>query len=646
MKRSILILLVAFVNNVNAQLKLPAFITDSMVVQQQQTIHIRGQATPSGQVLAEFRNKQYSAIANSGGQWELWLEPAPAGNCGDLLIRSGAEVIRLKDILSGEVWVCSGQSNMEWKLSWLNGTYDKEVAAARDAQLRFITVEKSMATVPQTDVKLERKWTSVSPGVTGECSAVAYWFAKKLRQELHVPVGVIVTAWGGTPAQPWTSYEGLYELPAYQQVFNEKVRTIDLEHIEQEREQLRAAYRKALSDQAAVSRGWIRPDFDDADWEKTKLPGPWESNGHPNMDGVAFYRMNISVSVDDAGKPAVLRMPGIDDIDSTFINGVFIGTVSQWDAVRKYDIPAGVLKTGNNILVIRVEDTGGGGGMADDPAKFTLQLGDKQVMLAGPAKFHLMAPLPDITGGNGAVEHQPAVLFNAMIAPLLPFRIRGAIWYQGESNADAAFEYRTLFPAMIRDWRNRWGSDLPFLFVQLSSFGTVKDQPGESTWAELREAQSMTLKLPNTGMAVTTDIGNPVNIHPVKKMEVGNRLAAQAMHIIYGKKNDAVTGPVYSGYKISGNKIVIQFTHTGSGLTTNGKPLAHFEIAGADGNFVWADAKISGNTVVVSSPRILKPAAVRYAWADSPVTANLYNKEGYPASAFRTDQRKGLTEKL
>ena len=646
MKKVLFVLSVFFSVTSSAQLKLPSFIADSMVLQQQQPIHIWGWAGPGTNVQLSFMQKHYNALAGKDGRWEAWLAPAAAGNCGNLELSSGSDKIMLHDVLSGEVWICSGQSNMEWKFGWLKDTYAQELATAKDEQLRFITAEKTMAISPKTDLKLERKWSSISPGVTGECSAVAYWFAKKLRQELKVPVGVIVTAWGGTRAQPWTSYEGLYELPDYQRVFNEKVKNIDLDHIESEKERIRTAFRNDLNEKAVESREWVKPEFNDADWEATKLPGPWEVNGHPNMDGVAYYRLTFNVADPDAGKAAGLHMPAIDDIDSTFINGIFIGSKDQWDAVRNYEVKPGILRTGKNVLVIRVQDNGGGGGLADEPNIFKLNVDEHSIALSGSAKFHLMAPMKDITSGNGAMEQQPSVLFNAMIAPLVPLKIRGAIWYQGESNADQAYEYRTLFPAMIRDWRNRWNvGEFPFLFVQLASYGPLKTTPVESAWAELREAQSMTLQLPNTGMAIATDIGNPANIHPVKKKEVGDRLAVHAMNIAYGKKNDAATGPLYSSYKVSGSQIIIQFTHTGSGLRTDGKPLQYFQIAGDDHQFVWADARIVGNTIVVSAKGILKPVAVRYAWADSPVSANLYNKEGFPASAFRTDKWKGVTEK-
>jgi len=354
------------------------------------------------------------------------------------------------------------------------------------------------------------------------------------------------------------------------------------------------------------------------------------------------YRLAFSVDAADAGKEAELNMPAVDDMDSTYINGTFIGSINQWDAGRKYKIPAGVLKAGRNLLVIKVQDDGGGGGLSAVEEKFNVTISNKKIQLAGKAKYNIIAVLEDITGGNGAIEHQPAVLYNAMIAPILPLSIRGAIWYQGESNADNtkdALEYSTLFPAMINDWRNHWGQgDFPFLFVQLSSFGAVRTEPAECNWGFLREAQTKTLALPNTAMAVTIDVGNPTNIHPQQKKEVGDRLAAGALKTVYGKTKLVAGGPQLKGFSIKGNQVILEFSNTGTGLMIKGKELKHFAVAGADKKFVWADAVIKGNTIVVSCKTGVKPVAIRYAWANSPVDANLYNKEGFPAVPFRTDE--------
>ena len=292
--------------------------------------------------------------------------------------------------------------------------------------------------------------------------------------------------------------------------------------------------------------------------------------------------------------------------------------------------------------MINVRDDQGGGGLSDGAVKFAVTTGSRTIELKGNARYDIIAVLPDLTGGFGALQQQPAVLYNAMIAPLLPLSIQGAIWYQGESNADNkadAIEYNRLFPAMIRDWRQRWGQgEFPFLFVQLASFGAIQSQPADANWGYLREAQSATLSLPNTGMAVTTDIGNPFNIHPVQKQEVGERLAAEAMRVVYGKPNLLSTGPQFSSFKIKGNQIILDFKNTGKGLLTTVGPLKQFAIAGADKKFYWAEAVIVGRQIIVTCKQVPKPVAVRYAWANSPVDANLYNKEGFPASPFRTDR--------
>jgi sialate O-acetylesterase len=638
MKTVILALTLAFTQLVSAQLKLPSFLSDGMVLQQKKTNRIWGWAKPQQLVTVEFNKKSYPTFANGHGEWAVLIEPSNAGNAGSITVTADAEKIELKNILMGEVWICSGQSNMELQMRGLKDIYNNELQTANNDNIRFVVVNKTYANQPQQDVSLEKKWSPITPATIGDCSAVAYWYAKKLYAQLKVPIGLVVTSWGGTPAESWTSFEGLHDFKNYTTTFIEKIKPIDLNGINEQKLMLAEKFKQTVQEKIPFLKDVVNPGFDDSKWDEMYLPKQWEDQGYPTLDGIVVFRVTFNVAAADAGKEAVLNMPAIDDIDSTYINGRYLGTIRQWDAVRKYTIPAGVLKAGINSVVIKVEDDGGGGGLSAVEENFNVKIGNTTIPLSGKAKFNIVAALEDITGGHGSIEHQPATLYNGMIAPLLPLSIRGAIWYQGESNADRAVEYRTLFPAMITDWRNHWAQgEFPFLFVQLSSFGPLKTQPAESDWALLREAQTQTLSLPYTGMAVTTDVGNFADIHPHKKQEVGERLAAEALKIAYAKTSAITNGPVMKSFKVQGNQIIVQFNNAAGGLVVKGSQLKHFAIAGADKKFIWADAVIKGTEIIVSGKGVQKPVAVRYAWADSPIDANLYNKDGFPAGQFRTD---------
>jgi len=626
----------------SAQLRLPSFIADNMVLQQKKVNRIWGWATPQQLVTVEFNKKKYPAFANSNGEWLVFLDAANAGSAGSLLIQSGNEKIELKNILLGEVWICSGQSNMEMKLNALQDLYKDELLTASNDNIRFVVLERTIANHPQQDVKLEKNWVAVTPATVGDCSAVAYWYAKKLYQQLNVPIGLVVTSWGGTPSEAWTSFEGLHDFPVYSNNYIDGVGKIDLAGINQLRQSFKEKFKQSVQEKAAFVTASEQPGFDDKDWKEMQLPKPWEQQGYPSLDGIVMYRVAFNVDAADAGKEATLNLPAIDDMDSTYINGSFIGSINQWDAMRTYKIPAGILKAGKNLLAIRVQDDQGGGGLSAVEDKYNITVGNKVIPLKGKARYSIVAEMETLKAVAGDIEDQPTVLFNGMIAPLLPLSIGGAIWYQGESNADPGkdpYEYRTLFPAMINDWRNRWGQgEFPFLFVQLSSYGPLTNVPVESAWALLRESQTKTLSLPNTGMAVTIDVGNYADIHPHKKKEVGERLADGAMKIVYGKNTVTSSGPQLKNYRIKGNQVTLQFDNIGKGLMVKGTQLKYFSIAGVDKKFVWADAVVEGNTVIVSSKQLTKPVAVRYAWADSPIDANLYNKDGYPAVPFRTDE--------
>jgi sialate O-acetylesterase len=364
-----------------------------------------------------------------------------------------------------------------------------------------------------------------------------------------------------------------------------------------------------------------------------------------DMDGVVWFRKTINLSAEDAGKSATLELAMIDDNDVTYVNGAKVGATNSYNAKRNYSIPAGVLKEGKNVIAVRVEDTGGGGGVYGDSSDMKLTIGNHTLPLYGDWLFGVEA----IAGDAASVgpNSYPTLLFNAMINPLIPYTIEGAIWYQGEANAGRAYQYRKAFPLMITDWRKHWNEgDFPFYFVQLASWNADNGNSAKgSSWAELREAQNKTLSLPNTGMAVTTDIGNAVDIHPKNKQEVGKRLAAIALHNVY-EKNIVYSGPVYQSMQTDGNKIILSYTNTGSGLMVKDKYgyIKGFEIAGADKQFHYAKAYINGDKVVVLNDSVNAPVAVRFGWADDAGDDNLYNKEGFPASPFRTDEWKGITE--
>ena len=633
-----IILCLIFSQQLFAKLSLPSFISSNMVLQQKKVNRIWGKANPKELVVINFNQKLYKSYANENGNWQVFIEPANAGKAGDMTITAEGETISFTNILYGEVWICSGQSNMEWTMGTSAILYKEEIAAANNDNIRFVVLNKTVANLPKDTVTLEKEWTSINSKTIGDCSAVAYWYAKKLNQQLQVPIGLIITSWGGTLAQSWVGYEGLYDFKNYQKIYDDKIISLDLNDLNRKRQEHLDKYKLELSQKQQFLKDVIKPDFDDSNWIDMKLPGQWEEQGYPTLDGIAVYRMEFNVPIKITGKTAIINMPAIDDMDSTYINGIFIGSVNQWDAQRKYTFSSSVLHEGKNILIIKVQDDGGGGGLGNVEEDFNIKISNTLIPLTGKAKFNIVAAMEDMTDGHGEVEHQPAVLFNGMIAPLLPLSIKGVIWYQGESNADMPIEYQTLFPALIQNWRNRFGQgDFPFLFVQLSSFGTVRNQPTESNWALLREAQTKTLYLPNTAMVVTIDIGDPVNIHPAKKKEVGDRLAIKSLDLVYKEIVQKTGYPMIKEYKTEGDKIVVEFQNTGLGLYKKGTVLKGFAIAGDDKKFMWADAIIKGNKVVVSNIKIPQPKFVRYAWADSPIDANLYNLEGFPAVPFRTD---------
>ncbi|GHT22521.1 9-O-acetylesterase [Bacteroidia bacterium] len=625
---------------------MPKVFTDNLVLQQQSQVPIWGKATPNQEVtITTSWDKQTCKVrADQAGKWRVNVQ-TPAGSSTPYTITiSDGKALTLKNILIGEVWVCSGQSNMEMPLAgWGKvNNYEQEIADADYPQIRLLQVEKNTSTQPLDDLKgTDAGWQVCSPATVGEFSSVAYFFGRNLYKNLNVPIGLINTSWGGTIAEAWTSGESLSEMPDFRPKVEELASRSE-EELQKKYEQDLKVWQEATFklDAGSVNR-WENATFNDGDWQTMPLPGVWEEKGLEEFDGIVWFRKTVNIPAAWAGKELVLNLGMVDDDDITYFDGVKIGETRGYNANRSYRIPAKQVKTGKATITVRVTDTGGEGGFWGEPSALSLDVAanKKEAMaLAGEWKYKVavskkdMKPQPVSVTGN---PNRPTLLYNAMIHPLLPYTVQGAIWYQGEANVERAEQYRTLFPLLIQDWRKSFGPNLAFYFVQLAYFMDEKRQPEESAWAELRDAQLHTLTLDNTGMAVTIDIGEASDIHPKNKQDVGVRLALAARANTY-KQNVAFSGPIYQSHSIEGNTIRIKFSHTHQGLKSKGNAkLTGFAIAGPDHKYYWADAVIAGNEVVVSSPKVKFPVAVRYAWGDNPA-CNLYNGADLPASPFQT----------
>ncbi|MFC1838641.1 sialate O-acetylesterase [Thermodesulfobacteriota bacterium] len=623
------------------KVRLPVLISDGMVIQRDIDVKIWGWADEGEKVKIKFTGKTYNTSAGKDKRWEVLLTKSKAGGPHNMIIE-GDNHITLKDIMFGDVWICSGQSNMELSMDRVKYRYPDVIANSNNPSIRqFVVPDIYNFKKPQEDLS-SGKWISANPDSIYGFSAVGYFFAKELFEKYHVPIGLINSALGGSPAQAWLSEEALKAFPEHLETAI-KLRDDALikKIIENDKAVSDEWYNRVDRIDKGLQKGrkpWFDPDLDASKWATMNIPGYWADHELGPVNGVVWFRKEITVPASMTGKPAKLWLGRVVDADTTYVNGKVVGSVTYKYPPRIYDIPGDLLKAGKNVITIRVINNSGQGGFYPDKP-YKLSTGDRTIDLKGPWKYKLgavMEPLP----GQTFIRWKPMGLYNAMIAPLLNYKIKGVIWYQGESNAGKPLEYDELFAALITDWRSKWNQgEFPFLYVQLANFMETRDDPGESNWAELREAQLSTLSIPNTAMAVTIDIGEWNDIHPLNKEDVGKRLALGARRLAYGDRNVVYSGPVYKSMKIKGNKITLSFSHTGSGLMAKGgNELTQFAIAGPDKKFIWAKAKIEGDTVIAWNDNINNPVAVRYGWADNPEGLNLYNMEGLPASPFRTDK--------
>ncbi|HZL43505.1 MAG TPA: sialate O-acetylesterase [Verrucomicrobiae bacterium] len=612
--------------------------SDNAVLQQEMKVPIWGTAAPGEKVRVEFAGQTVTGVAGADGKWLVYLAPIKAGGPYTLAV-SGRNTVQATNVLVGEVWLCSGQSNMERQLGSRAGqkpitNVEREIAEANYPQIRHFGVEQTKSFAPVQSVK--GAWLICSPATVKDFTAVGYFFGRDLFKARGVPIGLLHSSWGGTPAEAWSSESTLRGLTDF-------APTLDLlKRVQSDPQGARREYANRLElwfgrvdPGSHPGATWSAHDLDTASWKEMTLPTLWESVGEPDLDGVVWFRKNFDLPDNFAATDAELDLGMIDDMDTTWVNGVQVGALNGYQLVRKYPVPAGVLKPGRNVIAVRVLDTGGGGGLyGGDKLQlvFKNEAGMGPVPLSGPWQYRVTvnlknAPWPPTSITENATA--PTVLYNGMIAPLLPFAMRGVIWYQGEANVGRERQYRTLFPAMIAGWRQAWGEgDFPFLFVQIAPFSGMTP--------EIREAQFLSWQSTrNTAMVVTTDCGDPVDIHPAHKQPVGARLALAARALAYHERIE-YSGPEFESMSIKGTNAVLRFRHLGGGLASREEPMKGFTIAGSDKNFVPAHAEIHGKAVVVTSPDVAHPAAVRYGWANVP-EGNLINKAGLPASPFRTD---------
>jgi sialate O-acetylesterase len=640
----------------SAQVRLPQLIADHMVLQRDNPITIWGWASPSEKILVTFDGKTYKTVAAADSSWEIRLRAMKAGGPYTMEIR-GRNHLTLKDILIGDVWFCSGQSNMVLDMERVKEKYPEEIAQANFPEIRNFFVP-TLSDVARLHEDLpSSKWEEANPKNVLLFGAATWFFAKQLYLKYHVPIGIINSSVGGTPVQAWISAEGLKDIPDYAARVAQLRDSVFLDRLLHPVSSRTGMMRPRTHPDKGLSGPvkWYDPAYVPVDWHPFWLPGYWADQGVRGLNGVVWFRKEIEAPASMAGKPAKLFVGRIVDADETYVNGVKVGNITYQYPPRRYEVPAGVLKAGKNLLVVRVTNTFGKGGFVPDK-RYELTDGVNHIDIRGDWQYkvsEVFAPRKSdarpIQGGAAgptvasalpfSAQNEPTGLYNTMVAPAIKEKIKGFLWYQGEANTGNAKAYRVLLPALIKDWRSKWGEGaLPFLYVQLPNFGEAQYSPSESQWAELRDAQLSALSVPNTGMAVAIDAGEWNDLHPLDKKDVGDRLALPAEHFAYGDQTVVYSGPIYRSASIGGDSIVINFDHIGSGLMAKGgEGLQSFAIAGADKKFVWGDARIEGDHVVVSSDEVSAPKYVRYAWADNPEDANLYNKEGLPASPFRTD---------
>ncbi len=632
----IVIIFVIYPLYVKSEVCVPKFFADGMVIQREEAVKVWGWADPGEKVEVTFKGKRYRANAAGDGNWFVMLKPSKAGGPYTLEI-SGSNRLTINDVLIGDVWLCAGQSNMVHFFQRYRDVYPDAIAESTNDQIRQFLVPTSTNLVePQKDLN-GGTWLKANPDNLMRFSVVAYFLAKELYDEYHVPIGIINASVGGTPIEAWTSETGLKSFADIQStiLYNKDTAAVKAKN------ELAAAARKVWSERPLADKGllgadkWFDPKYDPVNWQTINVPGYWEDQGIKNLDGVVWYRREIEVPKSMCGVDAVLKMGRIVDADEVYVNGEKVGNITYQYPPRNYTVPANLLKPGKNLIVVRVTNHGGKGGFVPDKPYY-LEASGERIDLKGCWQYKVgeVFEKPKFPASI-SFQNQPTALFNAMVAPYVGYALKGVCWYQGESNTHNASQYGKLLSAFVNDWRAQWQlADLPFIVVQLPKYLSVNYLPEESNWATLRQAQLDVLNLENTGIVVTLDLGEWNDVHPVQKRPVGERVALVARHLAYGDSLTC-TGPIIKSASWDGEDVKLVFDQVGSGLISgNGEPLAHFALAGSNMEFEWVNARIDEDKVVLSGYKGDAPILVRYGWADNPNFANLYNREGLPAAPF------------
>ncbi|MDE6338414.1 MAG: sialate O-acetylesterase [Muribaculaceae bacterium] len=622
----------------SAEVTLPKFFTDNMLVQQKSELTVPVKTSPGKEVtVSPSWGTAVSVKADKKGEAAVKIKTPEAGGPYSLSVSADDETVNLINILSGELWLCSGQSNMEYPVNgWIQlMDYDNVIGNAHRPDIRLLQIKDVTAFVPQPDTEVTMGgWVECNPATMQDFSAIAYLFATRLHEELGVPVGVIDCAWGGTPAEAWTSAKALGAVPG----FEDELKM--LESAEGDRASMERLWRELYDSKVKKAYNDVKP-FDKGklqrDWKRMNVPGFWETTVEPGLDGVVYVQTAFDLTKEQAGSPVTLHLGAIDDEDITWLNGKEVARGSGYATERHYKIDPSDLKEGENVITIRITDGGGEGGFNGVPEQVYVETAEGNVSLAGDwgyrieADFRKLGHLPVSVNSSSF----PSVLYNAMLSPLHVMPVKGVLWYQGCANVGRAQQYEPLFKAMIKDWRSLWGYDMPFYFVQLAGFLKPQALQPDSDWAALRNAQSKALELYNTSMVTAIDLGNPADIHPRNKQEVARRLAETALTRDYGKEYDYKM-PVCVSATPAGNKIVLKFDRE---LAPKSVAVTGFIVGDGKGNFAVATGKQTApDTIELSAKEIAKPVVARYDWADYP-GGNLYGKSNsLPVAPFATDK--------